>query len=458
MEESFTEHLLNQRRNKNKINDEEYTGLSQFGVFSGKVLGEINEQRYYYDTWENVLTVLFVIGVVLIPIQLIFADDLKYVDMCIMNVVHNIFINYDNSDNSGNGSFVYNCISFCSDISFYMSVLVLIYIAVDSGIAFKTLIIGNISSFLVYILKLITHDTRPYWSTSHYNNNNNNTQIKHSYASPSLTCFVGMLYTHYLHFNINRALMSNDKFINKSRSFILRSKHLSLLLIFINYINGLFFIYQGEHYIYQILITYFYGFIVIRIVIVFNKEIDSYTNGTRFILTISNAFVIHVLFIVSVFAVVAGCAYCVMYDDVYEKKEHALEETFVELCGMFYSVGATFGVNYTLRNVKNSSGWMYTKGVKRIVRGVIAFGVNYIGVYICKSIRFDTVINTYVVGSGMYMGLGFVMYGGMVVFMERLKLTSVLMVYNSDNDVKHSQYEEREKLLLENDDNKELHI
>jgi hypothetical protein len=62
------------------------------------------------------------------------------------------------------------------------------------------------------------------------------------------------------------------------------------------------------------------------------------------------------------------------------------------------------------------------------------------------------------VGSGMYMGLGFVMYGGMVVFMERVKLTSVLMVYNSDNDVKHSQYEEREKLLLENDDNKELHI
>ena len=39
--------------------------------------------------------------------------------------------------------------------------------------------------------------------------------------------------------------------------------------------------------------------------------------------------------------------------------------------------------------------------------------------------------------------------------MERVKLTSVLMVYNSDNDVKHSQYEEREKLLLENDDNKE---
>ena len=82
-----------------------------------------------------------------------------------------------------------------------------------------------------------------------------------------------MLYTH-------RALMSNDKFINKSRSFILRSKHLSLFLIFINYINGLFFIYEGDHYIYQILITYFYGFIVIRIVIVFNKEIDSYTNGT----------------------------------------------------------------------------------------------------------------------------------------------------------------------------------
>ena len=301
--------------------------------------------------WENVLTVLFVVGVVLNPIQLIFVDDLKYVDMCIMNVVHNIFIN---SDTSGNGSFIYNCISFCSDISFYMSILIFIYIAVDSGIEFKTFSIGNISSFLVYIfiLKIITHDTRPYWSIPHYNN----TQtliIKHSYASPSLTCFVGILYTHYLHFNLNRALMSNDKFINKSGSFILSSKHLSLFLIFINYINGLFFIYQGDIiyiYIYQILITYFYGFIVLRIVIVFNTKIDSYTNGTRFILTMSNAFVINVLFIVGVFAVIGGCTYCVMYDDMYEQKEHALLEMFFELCGMFYSVRVTFGVNYTLRN------------------------------------------------------------------------------------------------------------
>ena len=58
----------------------------------------------------------------------------------------------------------------------------------------------------------------------------------------------------------------------------------------------------------------------------------------------------------------------------------------------------------------------------------------------------------------MYMGLGFVVYGGMVVLMERVKLTSVLMVYNNDNDVKRNEYEEREKLLFENDDNKELHI
>ena len=42
--------------------------------------------------------------------------------------------------------------------------------------------------------------------------------------------------------------------------------------------------------------------------------------------------------------------------------------------------------------------------------------------------------------------------------MERVKLTSVLTVYNNDNDVKCNQYEEREKLLFENDDNKELHI
>lgn len=464
MEESFTEHLLNQHKqnlliidnnnnfnanNVSRLNSEDYH-LSQFdlGMFSGKVLGEINEQ-HYHDTWENVLTVMFLIGVILIPIQLIFAENLKYVDLYVVNALQQVVGNVNGNIND-NGM-VYNCASFCSDVSFYMSILVFIYVAVDSGIAFKTLIVGNISSFLVYILKLITHDTRPYWST-HYNNHT--LLIKHSYASPSLTCFVGMLYTHYLHFNINRALMSNDKFINKSRSFILHSKHLSLLLIFINYINGLFFICQGAHYIYQILITYFYGFIVIRIVIIFNKEIDSYTNGTRFILTMSNAFVMYVLFIVGVLAVIGGCAYCVVYDDVYEKEEDALEETLIELCGMFYSVGATFGVNYTLRNMKNSSGWMYTRFGKRIVRGVIAFVVNYVGMCICRRIRFDVVVNSYIVGSIMYMSLGFVVFGVMVVFMERLKLTSGLVLYE---DVKRKEDEEREKLLLEDDDhNKEL--
>ena len=69
---------------------------------------------------------------------------------------------------------------------------------------------------------------------------------------------------------------------------------------------------------------------------------------------------------------------------------------------------------------------VYTKGVKTIIRGVIVFG--------------------------------FVVYGEMVVFMERLKLTSVLIVYNNDNDVKSNGYEEREKLLLEDNDNKELHV
>ena len=84
MEDSFTERLLKQqKKNEDVLNNNNLTNTNlydsseyhpdQFGLgtFSGKVLEEIKED---HDNWENFMTTMFLIGIILIPLQMIFAD------------------------------------------------------------------------------------------------------------------------------------------------------------------------------------------------------------------------------------------------------------------------------------------------------------------------------------------------------------------------------------------------
>ncbi len=91
MEESFTEKLILQEKKNdyaNNLNNTSIYDSSEYhpdefglGIFSGKVLEEIKEQ---HDEWENFMTTMFLIGIILIPIQLIFSDQIKIYDIKII--------------------------------------------------------------------------------------------------------------------------------------------------------------------------------------------------------------------------------------------------------------------------------------------------------------------------------------------------------------------------------------
>ena len=70
--------------------------------------------------------------------------------ICVINVVNNEVVN-------DNKSLVYNCASFCSNGSFYMFVVVFIYVV--GGTVLKMVIVNGVFLFLVYIFKLVTHYT-----------------------------------------------------------------------------------------------------------------------------------------------------------------------------------------------------------------------------------------------------------------------------------------------------------
>jgi hypothetical protein len=60
------------------------------------------------------------------------------------------------------------------------------------------------------------------------------------------------------------------------------------------------------------LISFFYGFILIRILVIFNKDIDHFANGSRFIKEISNVSTIMVMFFVLTLSVIS----CIIYEIV----------------------------------------------------------------------------------------------------------------------------------------------
>ena len=446
MEDSFTERLLKQqKKNEDVLNNNNLTNTNlydsseyhpdQFGLgtFSGKVLEEIKED---HDNWENFMTTMFLIGIILIPLQMIFADKIKPFDLYLIKLIQK----YVYTNNILTNEYLFSFFIFCSSMNFYMSITVFFYHCFDCGIAFKTSLVGSFGSFLVFIFKLIIHDSRPFWIDSSIICR----LCKLSFGSPSLDCFVGMLYSHYMYFCTERALMSDDKFINKSRKELIISRYLSITLMIVNYLNGLFYICIGMNFIYQILVSYFYGFIVIRIVQVFNKEIDSFANGARYILSISNAFFIYVMFTVCVLSIISSITYNIISDNLLLPKEFAInienwckidagendkisvKYTFVESTVLFYILGATMGINFLIKYLKNYSIWIVTSFEKRILRGIIGFTVNLSFLLIVKYIQFRNIINVYFVLIIIYLSTGFICYGLLPKVFEIIRISNLI--------------------------------
>lgn len=274
------------------------------GTVTGKVFEEIYDQQ---DEWEIFFTTMFFIGIFLIPLQLIFADDIKPYDAYIIQNIQYYLVNTDLFMSYGMLILRY-MLEWVANVKFFISMTVFFYLCFDPGVAFKTCLIAGCGSYLVFILKIITHDSRPFWVSSEIKPG----LCKLSFGSPSLDVFVGMLYSHYIFFCTDRALRSSDEIITMNRESVETSKYVSIVLMVFNALIGIFYFCIGENFIYQILITFFYGFILIRILVIFNKDIDHFSNGSRFIKEISNVSTIMTMFFVLCLSITS----CIIYEIV----------------------------------------------------------------------------------------------------------------------------------------------
>ena len=123
-----------------------------------------------------------------------------------------------------------------------------------------------------------------------------------------------IIYYHLLNFNLSKALKSKDPFVEKNLSALKFASYIAKFFILINILVAFQLVANGEHFFYQVAATFFMGFIFIRLLIVFNKEIDYHANGARYVQNISNSTVIWV------FIYILGCA-CfswIVYSIVYK--------------------------------------------------------------------------------------------------------------------------------------------
>jgi len=125
-----------------------------------------------------------------------------------------------------------------------------------------------------------------------------------------------MVYLYYLRFCINRAINSDDIIVSQNLRYLEESMKLNYILTIMFTMVGFFHVLFGENFIYQILITFFYTFIFIRILIVFNKEIDYISNGARFLVDISNEVTVGTFFIINTFALFSVIFYSIMKVDL----------------------------------------------------------------------------------------------------------------------------------------------
>jgi hypothetical protein len=306
--------LRQEERNKNIEYHSDYDSSEippeQFGVggITEKVLEEIHDEQ---DEWEIFFTTMFFLGIVLIPLQLIFADDIKPYDAYVIETIQNDLV-YSTPTSKMFFSVMSSTLSIFSNVRFLSSAVIFFYLCFDPGVAYKTTLVAGFGIYIVFILKLIIHDGRPYWIYKNITPG----LCRTSFGSPSLDVFVGMLYSHYIFFCTKRALQSKDRIVALNKTAIVVSEYCSIGLIVLNIAVGLMYATMGENFFYQIFITFFYGFMLIRITIIFNKDIDHFANGSRFVKQISNVSNIFVMFLVTILAILACIIYQITNSDL----------------------------------------------------------------------------------------------------------------------------------------------
>ena len=309
---------LDERRDSdNKFNQEkEYSVDSDFfqeafgiGKITQVVLEELTDEQDYFEAF---FTVMFMIGCFFIPFTLIFSDYIKPYDIDFILIIQNSSL-YSNEFFKILGSFI----NYFYSLNFHMSFTIFIYLAIDPGIGFKVAMTAGFLTYISYFLEIIIHDNRPYW----HNNNIKPVLCHMTFGCPSINVLSGLLYYNLLNFYLSRAIKSKDPILDKNLIALSIGSFIAKVYIVINILVALILIANGENYIYQIIVTFLIGFILVRILIAFNKEIDYHSNGARYVLNISNYTVIWVF----IYVLGLACLSWIIYSSVYESLQISKE-------------------------------------------------------------------------------------------------------------------------------------
>ena len=125
-----------------------------------------------------------------------------------------------------------------------------------------------------------------------------------------------MVFYHYMRFCITKAINSNDPIVKKNLWYLDIAHYIATILLIANVITGIIDVCLGHQFFYQLLLTFLYGYMTIRVLFMFNKDIDYYTNGARYIISVSNGFTIIMFFMVLVISMTITCIYDLTYVDL----------------------------------------------------------------------------------------------------------------------------------------------
>jgi hypothetical protein len=269
------------------------------------VLEEISEVQ---TSLVNFFTLMFEIGILLIPIQMIIYEDIKPYEIKAIQSIQNYF---DLSNLSYYSFYFFKLILSFSSISFLTSFNVFIYFFTDTLVSLKVCFVLGSCSYIVYVFKLIIHDSRPFWIDPSVFG----LRCKTSFGCPSLDVFTGMFYFNFLLFNLAKRL--NIKNLDPNLKILLKlMKYISLIFIGFNIIIGFIHILFGENFIYQVIFSIFYVYLYLRVIITFDELINHYAKNARLQDTTSRMVSIKLFFTVIIFSIFSLVFYSITSYDL----------------------------------------------------------------------------------------------------------------------------------------------
>ena len=118
-----------------------------------------------------------------------------------------------------------------------------------------------------------------------------------------------------------------------------------------------------------------------------------------------------------------------------------LRITYLDSSSIFHILGAVFGINYVLKNIDNPYYWFATDWTSRLIRGIIGFVLNSVFLSLLSKtiylfykknfinkikdfVDFENLTSDYTIYSIFYGVSGFVCYGYLPLFFNKIGLTN----------------------------------